>query len=93
MTVDGCTSKLPRSSRPSRSGTTYHTRRWISCKISIACSWFLAGASLQDNKKSFLRSYGYWLCFPLAAMGFMVNGSKWWVIHTVLSSLQEKVGN
>ncbi|KAG2656046.1 hypothetical protein PVAP13_1KG050708 [Panicum virgatum] len=51
------------------------------------------GASLQDNKKSFLRSYGYWLCFPLAAMGFMVNGSKWWVIHTVLSSLQEKVGN
>ncbi|KAG2656047.1 hypothetical protein PVAP13_1KG050708 [Panicum virgatum] len=80
MTVDGCTSKLPRSSRPSRSGTTYHTR-------------FLAGASLQDNKKSFLRSYGYWLCFPLAAMGFMVNGSKWWVIHTVLSSLQEKVGN
>ncbi|KAG2560669.1 hypothetical protein PVAP13_8KG076900 [Panicum virgatum] len=30
------------------------------------------------KKKSFFRSHGYWLCFLLATMGFIVNGSKRW---------------
>ncbi|KAG2597951.1 hypothetical protein PVAP13_5KG370200 [Panicum virgatum] len=34
-------------------------------------------ASLLE-KKSFFRSHGYWLCFLLATMGFILNGSKRW---------------
>ena len=61
-----------------------HSDMSTSIQSTNTTSSFLAGSGGQKRsipsrkKKSFFRSHGYWLCFLLATMGFIVNGSKRW---------------